>query len=188
MVTKFSFADGSDRRVPAQIRAALPVVISAIAQRITWWMLRLQQKIQGEKLQGQVLQHRSGRLAASINARPTEQTGSELVGTVEGAGGPAWYGQIHELGGQRAYEILPVNKKALAFFPAGGPANAKAIVRGLRAGKGGSIAQFAAAGGVVVKGVIHPALKQRSFMSSALQEIQDAMLADLQSAAGLSVQ
>src|ERR1039458_2287005 len=99
MITRLSFADGSDRSVPANIRGKLPIMISALADRLTWGMLRLQQKVQGEKLQGQVLHHRSGRLAASINAKPTTQEGSRLIGTVEGAGGPAWYGQLHETGG-----------------------------------------------------------------------------------------
>jgi phage gpG-like protein len=95
---KLSF-NGSDERVAASLREKGPRIVQAVMRKMDGLMIELQGKIVGEKLQGQVLQHRTGKLAGSIRAIPAVQEGSSIVGTVEGAGGPAFYGRIHEYGG-----------------------------------------------------------------------------------------
>jgi len=175
MITTFHFIDSSDKLIPARIRSKAGVVAGALAERVTWWMLRLQQKIQGDKLQGQVLKHRSGRLTSSINAQPTENVGSKLIGSVTGAGGPAWYGQLHEDGGT-------FNVKA--YLRRQGFDKKGDLVRLLN--RAGSIrAAVASTKDHMVKDhtVTFP---QRSFMVSSLNEINDAMVGDLQKTAGIA--
>lgn len=58
----------------------------------------LQAYIQTKKLEGQVLQHRSGKLIGSIRQHVVDE-GSEIVVVVQGGGGVAPYGYVHEYGG-----------------------------------------------------------------------------------------
>jgi hypothetical protein len=101
-----------------------------------------------------VLNHLSGKLAGSVHADPTVYDGEFLRAYVYAAGGPAWYGKVHEYGGQSAYVILPVTKKALRFLVGGKE--------------------------VFAKSVLHPPLPQRAFMSPSLEENQDEMVQSLQ--------
>lgn len=176
MITRLSFTGGSDRTVPANIRGKLSVIVSALADRLTWWMLRLQQKIQADKLQGQVLQHRSGRLTGSINAKPTEQEGVRLIGSVEGAGGPAWYGQLHETGGtfnvKEHLRRTGFNRKGEVVKLLNHSGSVRASVASTQAGL------------VKAHTVTFPA---RPFMSSALEEMSSEMVADLEQTVGISV-
>jgi len=177
VITRLTFADGSDQRVPAQIRAATPVIVAALAERLTLWMLRLQQKIQGEKLSGQVLQHRSGRLYGSIIEQPTEQVGLQLIGSVTGAGGPAWYGQLHETGG--TFHVKEYVRH-IAFNQKG------EVIRMLT--KAGTVRKAVA---TTKEQIVHAhdvTFPERSFMSSSLAEIAEEMVADLQRTAGASLQ
>jgi phage gpG-like protein len=89
----------TDQRVLVALRAKGPQIVQALLVKMNALMLRLQAKIVGEKLQGQVLHHRTGKLAGSIRAIPAVLEGTMIVGAVEGAGGPAFYGRIHEFGG-----------------------------------------------------------------------------------------
>jgi hypothetical protein len=158
MIAKLTFADAN--AVPARIRAVLPSMVTALTDRVTWWMLALQQKIQRDYLSGQVLQHRTGKLIGSIHAIPTELQGSQIIGIVEGAGGPAYYGQYWE--------------------------------RGIMRGGAGRQALDAMAGGsarAALQSLARPTtLDQRAFMAPALQDIRNAMVADLQRTAGASIQ
>jgi hypothetical protein len=131
------------------------LLVKVVTAKVQRFVLLLQQKIKREKLQGQVLQHRTGKLDRSIIALPVEVDGAVVTGEVQGAGPPAQYGQIQEAGGSRSYTIVPVNKKALMFIGTGG---AKAFA----------------------KKVEHPALKQRSFMSSSLDGMQAQIVSELQ--------
>jgi hypothetical protein len=94
----FSY-DGSNQRVAAALRAKGPQIIEAVLRKMNSLTLQLQAKIVGEKLQGQVLQHRTGKLAGSIRMIPAVVEGESVVGAVEGGGGPAFYGRVHEYGG-----------------------------------------------------------------------------------------
>jgi len=149
--------NNTDAVAVENMRKRGPKIIAALAQRLTLLMFKLQRKIQTEKLQGQVLHHRSGKLFGSIHATPAKVEGTKLVGQVSGAGGPAWYGQVHENGGTRAYVILPVNKKALKFVMGGKD--------------------------IFAKRVNHPPLPQRSFMASSLAEMREEIITSVQQTA-----
>jgi hypothetical protein len=147
-----------EETIPEALRGKFPAVMEALARRMTYLALRLQQKIVTEKLSGQVLAHRSGKLAGSIVAYPAEEVGTRLVARVEGATPPAQYGIVHEFGGAKTYVINPVNKKALRFMV------------------GGKV--------VFAKYVFHPPLPKRAFMAPALEEMRDEILESLRQAVG----
>jgi hypothetical protein len=189
---------GSDQVVLAFLRRQVEAIVARLSRQLNLSMIKLQRYIVTEELSGQVLQNKTGLLAGSINAIPTTAQGSEITASVEGAGGPAWYGQVQERGGTSEYEIAPVNKKALAFFPGGSLGGgggiaqvAKGTLKGLyqrgRSGFGrelrpSKLSQFSSLGGVVVKKVIHPPLPKRPFMSPALTAMRDTIVQDLQKA------
>lgn len=91
--------DGTDQQVRQMLEKKAITIVDALAVRMDYLMLKLQAHIAGDLLQGQVLHHRSGKLSGSIRKMPTALEGGALVGSVEGAGGPAWYGKVHEFGG-----------------------------------------------------------------------------------------
>lgn len=150
------FQNDSANRLNATLRGLVPRITEAIRKRLDEIDAKLQRKIQTEKLQGQVLHHRTGKLINSIRMIPAKVAGSKVAGYVEGGGGPAWYGKIHEYGTDRAYEIVPVNKKALAFM-----LNGKQV--------------FA-------KKVLHPSFAEKSFMRSSLDEMREQIHTELQEA------
>lgn len=181
----------SERMLVARLNGRAPTIIRSVATRLTRLMLLLQRHIVRDKLSGQVLHRRSGKLAQSIVAYPTEASGTELQGRVEGASGPAWYGRVHEFGGTHEYEIHPVNGRALAFFAEGYSAvpGGRQIMRGMSQNtnlnrKVKAIASFNAQGGVVVAAVLHhpPALRRPFMLPSAL-EMRPQILTELKEAA-----
>lgn len=180
---------GSDQELLARMAAREPRIISALSRRMTMLMLRLQEYVVREKLSGQVLHRRSGKLAGSVRALPAAIEGSQLVGRVLAGGGPAHYGKVHEFGGRTAYEILPVRKRALAFFPQGyaNVEGGRQITRGIRSRnarrKGSAIEAFHRAGGVVVRSVQHPPLPARPFMLPSLGENREKIVSELNAAA-----
>jgi phage gpG-like protein len=104
--------NGSDKKVVDMVRKKGPQLVVAITDKINELMLQLQQHIVRDKLSGQVLHHRSGKLAGSIVNLPVVAKGAQLIGEVVGAGGPAWYGKVHEFG---PTTIVPKTKKYLRF-------------------------------------------------------------------------
>jgi hypothetical protein len=142
-----------DDRVQALLQRKRQQIFRALELKINSLMLRLQAKIQGEKLSGQVLKQRTGTLKRSIEVIPVEQKGDALAGGVRGGGGPAFYGRFHEYGTSNSYTIVPVNKKALAFIMGGKQ--------------------------VIVKKVVHPPFPERSFMRSSLEEMNDEIVTEL---------
>ena len=138
--------NNTDKLVVNWVQSKGNQLIDALQNKMSYLMILLQQKIVREKLSGQVLKHRSGKLAGSIVAYPATLEEGEIIGKVEGAGGPAWYGRVHEFGGSSSYPIVAVNKKALHFFI-------------------GSKEVFA-------KRVLHPPLPQRAFMAPSLAEMK----------------
>lgn len=151
------FANDSANRLTATVRGLVPRIVEAIRKRLDEVDAKLQRKIQTEKLRGgNPLHQRTGKLINSIRMIPAQVAGSKVAGYVEGAGGPAWYGRLHEYGTDRAYEIVPVNKKALAFM-----LNGKQV--------------FA-------KRVQHQGFPERSFMRSSLAEMQEQIKSELQEA------
>jgi hypothetical protein len=194
---KLFFAESSDKAVPEKIRIKGKSLPALLARKLTFFMIKLQAKIQTEFLSGQVLEHRTGKLINSIRTEGAHQEGDSLIGTVQGAGGVAWYGIVHEQGGKGPYEIRPVNKKALAFFPSGtaGTLITKADLRKMYSGpmsarslKPSKFGQFSDQGGVVVKSVMHPALPKRPFMVPALEDMAQEIYDGLQTTVNESIQ
>jgi hypothetical protein len=159
---KVFYIGGSDEKVMEVLGKRLPQIAEAIRRRLDIVHAKLQQRIQRDKLQGQVLHQRTGKLINSIRMIPAEISGNRVTGMVEGAGGPAWYGAVHEFGTTRAFDIVPVNKKALSF-----------LLDGKR---------------VIVKRVHHPPFKERSFMRTALAEMEPQIVAELQAEVAKVVQ
>ena len=191
---RITFKRQSDRAVAEAIRSKAPQLRQALTEEMDKLMLDLVARVQ-QKLSGEVLEHRTGILSGSITKQPTVQSGNRIIGTVTGAGPPAQYGIVQEMGGRRAFEILPVHKRALAFFPSGaagaGPEGRSLFhqagrLRGsLKRGKG---AEFSALGGVVVKRVIHPPLPPRPFMSTSLNEMRGEIVSRIFEAAAKAIE
>lgn len=182
---------GTDEQVTASLQKFGPTLIGALAKRLTFLMIKLQRHIQVDKLQGQVLAQRSGRLVNSIRASVREDDG-QLIGTVKGAGGVAWYGMVHERGGRGFYKIEPINGKALAFFPSGsgGMQVGKSEMRKLYSGPmskrtllPSAFDKFGKLGGIIVKSVNHPPAQKRSFMATGFEDMTDEIFASLQAEA-----
>ncbi len=136
-------------------------VLLYLKRRMDVLLLQLQAKIVGEKLQGQVLQHITGKLGRSVVLDPSSGatiSGLEVHGSVIGATSPAGYGVGHEYGTDTEYEIVPMSKKALMWISAGGAKH------------------FAAR-------VMHPPLKERSFMRSSLMDMENRIITGLKEAA-----
>lgn len=87
--------------VRVQLEAKGPRVFQFLSARMNDQAVRLQAHVVGSKLSGQVLQHRSGKLAGSVRVLPSSPT--SLAAEVQAGGGPAWYGRIHEYGGVFTY-------------------------------------------------------------------------------------
>src|ERR1043166_2857685 len=94
---------GSDQTLIQNLNGKRPRILLALRTKLDALDIALQAKIVGEKLSGQVLQHRSGKLPGSIRYIPATIAGLTLAGYVEGGGGPALYGRFHEYGTDRAY-------------------------------------------------------------------------------------
>ena len=119
--------DQTDQRVRDALRAKGPRIIGAVVRKMNEFLFLLQAKIVGEKLQGQVLEHRTGKLAGSIRVNPVSgQGGSNISGSIEGAGGPAWYGKLHEDGGTFPYH----RKKQMAERMTNKGAMRKRVLKG----------------------------------------------------------
>lgn len=155
--------NSTDERAAAFLASRGPAVVAALKFKMDSLMLRLQQWIMERHLSAPegysatMLHRRSGQLIRSIEKLPTVQGDEGTVsGFVKGAGGVAWYGKIHEFGGIAPYLITAINARALRF-----EINGEVIFR---------------------KSVMHPPAMARPFMSSSLQEMREAIIAELQTA------
>lgn len=131
-------------------------IVSVLTGKLNALLFQLQSYIVSKKLSGQVLHRRTGVLSGSVRVIPATVAGASIIGGVEAAGGPAFYGAIHELGGTSSYQIVAVKARALAFM-----VNGKKI--------------FATR-------VTHPAIKARPFMSTSLAENAENIKTELQAA------
>lgn len=119
---------------------------SVLMSKMYYLMQRLKDRIQTVELAGGVLNRQSGHLADSVRAS-MEIRGGVIVGKVTAGGPSAPYGAIHMQGGQGYYLIYPAEKKALAFMFNGEK--------------------------TVLRGVLHPPLPKRDFMTPAQNAMED---------------
>lgn len=133
-------------------------VVDAVAEKVRVLTANLQAHIVADKLQGQVLNHRSGALSRSIQSI-TETSGGVTIGRVFSSG-DVKYAAIHEFGGKTSpHDIYPVKAQALAFMMGGQQ--------------------------VFAKVVHHPGsvMPERSFMRSGLADMADEIVASIREAA-----
>lgn len=133
--------------MPIAVRNRLQQTIYTLAEK-------LRSHIVNDKLRGQVLNRRTGRLGQSIQQKVTSGA-TAITGTVFSAG-DVKYAAIHEYGGQTAAHVIEaVNAKALAFEKAG---------------------QL-----IFAKRVNHPGSKipERSYMRSSLADMKDEIIAKM---------
>lgn len=116
------------------------------------------QRLVQQKLSGQVLHVRTGVLRSSIN-REVRQTGTEVIGTV---GTNVSYAKVHEFGVPHSWEIRPRRARALAFEVGGKT--------------------------IFAMRVTHPPLPERSFLRSALREIEPRIKAEIEDAVSEELQ
>lgn len=136
------------------LRGKAAALEAGFIRKLDFLNAKLQQRIAGEKLQGQVLNAITGKLARSVEAIPATLSGTLIEGSVQAGGGVAFYGRFHEEGTRGPYEILPKKGKVLAFM------------------LGGKM-RFA-------KRIMHPGLPQRSFVRSAFEEMQTEIIVGLE--------
>jgi hypothetical protein len=94
-------------------------ITSALYKKIFSLCIQVQSKVQGNLAQGIGLKSRHGTagLAGSVRANEPTIEGTVVTGTVEGGGGPFWYGAMWERTGHG--EIVPVTKKVLSWLADG---------------------------------------------------------------------
>lgn len=91
-------SSAGDATVVANLRSVGPRLRNALAQAMNRIGIILAAYIVSEKLQGQALKHRTGKLGRSIR-NSVEQSGDTVAALVQGGGAFAPYGVIHEDGG-----------------------------------------------------------------------------------------
>jgi phage gpG-like protein len=139
--------------------AALPDDMQALLESKARTLAeKLAAKVRDEKLSGEALQTQSGALKASIVADISDEGGA-LTATV-GSVGDVKYAAIQEYGGRTsAHEILPDKASVLAFLLGGAQHFARRVE--------------------------HPGstLPARGYLSSALDDMRDEIVAELASVA-----
>lgn len=135
-----------------------PEVSEYVARKVRALTTNLQRHIVADKLQGQVLNHRSGALGRSIQQQVTTE-GDVTEGRVYSSG-DVKYAAIHEFGGTTPpHDIFPTNGDALAFMMGGNQ--------------------------VFAKVVHHPGsrIPERSYMRSGLFDMSEEIMAGIRQAA-----
>jgi len=95
------------------------MLMDALYRKVFSLLVQVQSKIQGNLAQGIGLKSRHGTagLAGSVRVIPPGVEGTIIKGSVQGAGGPTWYGGMWEFTGHK--EIVPVTKKVLSWIADG---------------------------------------------------------------------
>jgi phage gpG-like protein len=115
-----------DREVAAHFGVMSEELRQAVAAKIAQFTSQLWEKVVHQKLAGEVLQRRSGKLAESIKQRIAHE-GDTITGTVYSDGSVPYAG-IQEYGGKTgAHDILPVKAQALHFLMGGRDVFAKIV-------------------------------------------------------------
>ncbi len=159
----FSVQWVGDRELIGRLEAMPKQVRDALYKRVQILRLRLEGKIKSEKLSGQVLHVRTGRLRASIFSEAT-QTDTSVTGRAASSG-DVKYGAIHEFGGKTPpHEIVATKAQALSF-----------VMNGKQ---------------TFFKSVHHPGsvMPERSFMRSALSDMKDEIIDSLNAGVSEGIQ
>ncbi len=146
--------------VKAKLARAGTTIHDAVYKAVQEMGLRLLAHVKADKLSGQVLHVRTGRLRRSINMRMSDD-GSSIYASV---GTNVVYARINELGGTTSpHEIVAKNAQALHFVMGGKD--------------------------VFVRKVNHPGSKvpERSFLRSALADMRPEIIARIQQALNQAV-
>src|ERR1700761_6354129 len=106
--------------VEAALRGKADTIIAALVQRTQAIDEALQAKITGEKLSGQMLHQRTGKLIGSVRTIPVTNDGATITGGVQAGGGPAYYAKFQNYGTAGPYEIVPLDPKGVLAFMIGG--------------------------------------------------------------------
>lgn len=142
-----------------------PEIVAAITEKMNLLMIRLQQKVVGTTIPRYFKS--APNISASVQMIPASVAGSKIIGGVT-AGGPRTttitkksgrevdYAAVQEYGVAASYEILPFEKKALAFLLDGKQ--------------------------VIARRVLHPPLAARPYMREALEEMTPEITEGLQQA------
>jgi hypothetical protein len=103
----------------AAMRAKGPRIVSVLMSKVNLLMTQLGSFVQTQKLSGQVLGVRSGKLRASISALPTQLVGTKIIGTVQQDPTIAFYGRANEFGLLHPWEIVASKQRFLKFISDG---------------------------------------------------------------------
>lgn len=144
-----------DKELVSRLDSLPRAVQQALKRKVTILALKLERKVKNDKLNGQVLNRISGRLARSI-AYKVDVTDNSVYGRVFSSG-DVKYAAIHEYGGTTApHLILPKKAKALAFLSSTGQQ-------------------------VFAQKVNHPGSKmpERSFLRSSLREMSSEISTEM---------
>lgn len=145
--------------VGPMLESKTDAIRKALAAKMDFTTARMQQIIVNDKLQGQLLNHKTGKLGDSVRPTETVVTADEIDGGVVAGGGVAPYARPLEYGA-RAHLIRAINAKALAFESSGGSGYEP---WGGAFSKGDSTMIF-------VKSVMHPGNRAYAFMRGTLDE------------------
>jgi phage gpG-like protein len=146
-----------DRECAARLDAMPGRVKDGLARAVARLGLELQRKVQAEKLTGQVLKVRTGSLRSSINTQFVEGV-DQIAASV---GTNIRYARLHEYDVGHPWLIAAKSAKALRFEIGG-----RVIFR---------------------RSVRHPPLPERSFLGSALREMQPTIEAGLREAVAQAI-
>ncbi|MCE9561890.1 MAG: hypothetical protein K8U57_07535 [Planctomycetes bacterium] len=152
-----------DKELVARLEAMPDKLRAALLRKVTYLALRLENKVKTDKLSGQVLNHKSGRLWRSIQ-HSVASTPTSVTGKVYSAG-DVKYAAIHEFGGTTKPHIIEAKSAgSLAFAWNGKQA--------------------------FFKRVNHPGSKipERSYLRSSLADMRDEIVAGLEEAASQALQ
>ena len=147
----------SSRKLDAlceQLKAKASEIHQALFVKVGAITAQLQTKIITTKLSGQVLKKQTGLLQSSVRLLPTTSVGSTITGGVAVTGPRRDVAMIHTMGMDRAYEVMAVKRKALAW-----------------AGADGKM--------VFARRVMHPPIPAKPFMWPALEESKDEIIQEL---------
>lgn len=107
-----------DTEVIAKFKSMPAAVHAALLQKVHALALKLEAHVKKNKLSGQVLNRKSGRLVRSIGSRVLDSAAAVFGIVFQSSDVP--YGAIHEYGGKTSpHLIVPKNAKVLAFTKAG---------------------------------------------------------------------